>query len=107
MKSSYTAARSAAPTEQQKRYPRPPRPHAVTGLQCCYAAVKGCGCVVAVIIPEFCSTRDIGYRVAPWMRRGWAIERMRVAEARQALQKCHHEPRPAHQGELFTSTRTA
>jgi len=88
-----------------RRYSRP-RPQLVAPGQICYVAVKGCGCAVAVLIPEFCSTRDIGYRVAPWMRRGWTIERMRVTDARQSLQKCQHDHLPARQGELFVQRKT-
>lgn len=88
------------------RYTRP-RPRIVSGQQLCYVAVKGCGCVVAAVIPEFCSNRDIGHRVGPWMRRGWDVARMRLGDARHSLQKCAHDLRqPVHQGELFAERTT-
>lgn len=84
---------------------RPRAPQLISGQETCYVAVKPCGCVVAAIIPEFCSTRDIGHRVAPWMRRGWSIERMRTTEAREALTKCSHDVPPVTQAELFRDPR--
>ncbi|HMJ58070.1 MAG TPA: hypothetical protein VK467_02970 [Gemmatimonadales bacterium] len=73
----------------------------ISGQEVCYVAVKPCGCVIAALIPEFCSNRDIGHRVGPWMRRGWTIERMRTTEARDALTKCMHDQPQLRQTDLF------
>jgi hypothetical protein len=99
------ADRSASrPTDRQRRFQQTLRPDIVSGREVCYVVIKPCGCVVAAIIPAFCSNRDIGHRLGPALRKNWDVERMRLSEARDALTKCPHET-PAKQGDLFRKGR--
>lgn len=77
-----------------------------SGREPCYVGFKPCGCAVGAIVPRLCSNRDLMYRLVPWVRRGYVIERVSLDQAREMLQRCPHEPRLAQQAELFPGRST-
>jgi hypothetical protein len=104
----YNADRSASrPTDRHRRWQtaKPLRPELVSGRELCYVIIKPCGCAVEAVIPGFCSNRDIGHRVGPALRKGWALERMHLDDARDALTKCPHDQPHAGQADFFARTR--
>jgi hypothetical protein len=66
----------------------------------CYVGVKPCGCADAAILPRFAGRRGAARQVAGWMDKGWAIERVTLAEARNLVQPCQHHARPSRQLKL-------
>jgi hypothetical protein len=53
-----------------------------------YVGIKPCGCLVAAIVDRPELKGDIAKETGSWLRRGWTVDRLELAEVRPRLKAC-------------------